>query len=255
MSTATRTRKSESRYGFLGHLNFRGKNRVLAEAAIEILADENPMTLRQLFYRCVSRGLIRNSKEDYTRLGRIMGRIRESGSMTRTWLVDHTRSTIKPSSWSGLADFSDSVRRCYRKDFWESLPHYIEVFVEKDAVAGTIQPVTWECDVALRVCRGYSSIPFAGEIADLWSEIDKPIYAYYLGDFDASGFDLERDLREKLERDSGRVCCDDSRMADGDTFVWRRLGVTAVDFVDHDLVRLPVKHTPESVSFDGLFLG
>ena len=137
---------------------------------------------------------------------------------------------MKPSSWSGLADYADSVRSCYRRDFWASLPHHVEVFVEKDAVAGTIQPITEEYDVALRVCRGYSSISFAGEIADLWREIKKPIFAFYLGDFDPSGFDLERDLREKLERYSGRT-----------DFVWQRLGVTESDFADHDLVRLPLK--------------
>ncbi len=137
---------------------------------------------------------------------------------------------MKPSSWSGLADYADSVRACYRRNFWASLPHHVEVFVEKDAVAGTIQPVTEEYDIALRVCRGYSSISFAGEIADLWREIEKPIFAYYLGDFDPSGFDLERDLREKLERYSG--------LSD---FAWQRLGVSATDFADHDLVRLPLK--------------
>ena len=62
-----------------------------------------------------------------------------------------------------MADFSESVRDCYRKDFWASLPHHVEVFVEKDAVAGTVQPVTSENDVAIRVCRGYASVSFNRE--------------------------------------------------------------------------------------------
>jgi hypothetical protein len=121
---------------------------------------------------------------------------------------------------------------------------YVAVFVEKDAIAGTIQPVTTENDVALHVCRGYASISFAGEIADVWADIQKPIFAYYLGDFDPSGFDLERDLREKLARYSGRYAvdhCNDSETAETYNFVWQRLGVTEDDFQDHDLIRLPVK--------------
>jgi hypothetical protein len=210
---------------------FRTKNRTLADDAVAILTDERPMTLRQLYYRLVSAGGLRNAPAEYKRLGAVMTRIREAGTIPRTWLVDHTRSTLKPSSWSGLADFGDSVRECYRKDFWASMPHHVEIFVEKDAVAGTVQPVTNQNDVALRVCRGYSSISFAGEIADLWGQIEKPIFAYYLGDFDPSGFDLERDLRDKLERYSG---C---------SFTWQRLGVTEKDFTTHDLVRLPVKQS------------
>jgi hypothetical protein len=220
---------------------FRAKNRALAEHAVGILQAERPMTLRQLFYRLISAGAIRNAPAEYKRLGALMTRIREAGEVPRTWLVDHTRATYKPSSWSGLADFGESVRTCYRKDFWASMPHHVEVFVEKDAVAGTVQPVTAENDVALRVCRGYASISFAGEIADLWARIEKPIFAYYLGDFDPSGFDLERDLREKLQRYSGRELEDDADWADAGNFVWQRLGVTEGDFAAHDLVRLPVK--------------
>lgn len=220
---------------------FRRKNQSLAESAIQTLKAERPMTLRQLYYRLVSAGVLRNAPAEYKRLGTITVRIREAGEVPRTWLVDHTRTTLKPSSWSGLADFGETVRHAYRKDFWASMPHHIEIFVEKDAVAGTIQPVTSENDVALRVCRGYSSISFAGEIADLWARVEKPIIAYYLGDFDPSGFDLERDLQAKLERYSGRPIETDAEWADEGNVVWQRLGVTEADFAAHDLVRLPVK--------------
>src|SRR5262249_50970971 len=153
-------------------------------------------------------------------LGNMLTRLREAGKVPRTWIVDHVRATLKPSSWSGLADFGDTVRDAYRKDFWASLEHHIEVFVEKDAIAGTIQRVTHKYDIALRVCRGYASVSFAGEIADEWQRIEKPIFAYYLGDFDPSGFDLERDLRAKLERYSGRPCVMHSDGVDDQSFGW-----------------------------------
>ena len=117
------------------------------------------MTLRQLFYRLVSAGEIANKPSDYRGLGVLMTRLREAGHVPRTWLVDHTRSTIKPSSWSGLADFGETVRDCYRKDFWASMPHHVEVFVEKDAVAGTVQPVTNENDVACGCAAGMPLFP------------------------------------------------------------------------------------------------
>lgn len=170
-----------------------------------------------------------------------MTRLRESGTVPRRWLVDHVRSTLKPSSWSGLADFGHSVRSAYRLDFWASLPCSVEVFVEKDAVAGTIQPVTAEYDVALRVCRGYASVSFAGEIADEWRRCEKPIVAYYLGDFDPSGLDVERDLIARLERFSGRKRT--PTVSPSGTFIWERLGIVPDDFDAFDLIRLPVKRS------------
>lgn len=214
----------------------RSKNRVLAIAAIAMLKAEHPMTLRQLFYRLVSAGNLSNAKAEYNRLGGLMTRLREAEDVPRTWIVDHVRNRLKPSSWSGLADFAESVRSCYRLDFWASLPVHVEIFVEKDAVAGTIQPVTEEYDVALQVCRGYTSVSFAGEIADQWRRIEKPIFAYYLGDYDPSGFDLERDLRDKLQRYSGRKIQKDG-------ISWERLGVRDEDFDALDLIRLPIKMT------------
>jgi hypothetical protein len=252
---------------------FRLKNQSLVLAATEILERERPMTLRQLYYRLISAGVLRNDQKEYKRLGNVMTRLREDGRVPRTWIVDHVRSTLKPSSWTGLADFADTVRDAYRKDFWASLPHHVEVFVEKDAVAGTIQPVTAEYDIALRVCRGYSSVSFAGEIANLWTEVRKPIFAYYVGDFDPSGFDLERDLREKLERYTkgrdtrgrlmdhvGKTISHSGKAGwewlDGDFgalsphwnilkgwIFWSRLAVRETDFEEHGIIALPVKHT------------
>lgn len=222
---------------------FRSKNRRLADRAVTLLEVERPMTLRQLYYRLVSAGQLKNMQTEYKRLGNVMTRLREERVIPRTWIVDHVRTRLKPSSWSGLSDFSETVRDCYRKDFWANLPHHVEVFVEKDAVAGTIQPVTEEFDIGLQVCRGYSSVSFAGEIADQWSHIKKPIFAYYLGDYDPSGFDIERDLCEKLERYSGRWCENVIACASPHTFVWQRIGVTDDDFAGFGLIELPVKKT------------
>jgi hypothetical protein len=97
-------------------------------------------------------------------------------------------------------------------------------------------------------------VSFAGEVADLWAQVEKPIWAYYLGDYDPSGFDLERDLREKLERYSGRPCNHgpyvegtelvDGRLFDpGAGFLWIRLGLRYSDFEEHGLIELPVKRT------------
>lgn len=211
-------------------LGFRQATLTLASAAVEILAAGQPMTLRGLFYRVVSAGYLPSTDvKHYRALGRIMTLLREARAVPFRWIVDGMRQTDKPSSWSGLADFADTVRDAYRLDFWANLPEYVHVFCEKDAMAGVLQPVTRNFDVALSVIRGYTSVSLAAEVASSWAEIEKPITAYYLGDFDPSGFDLERDLREKLAR-----YCPQS-------FDWVRLGVVDEDFAAFDLLTLKPK--------------
>ena len=178
-------RLTEQSYQHIIECGFRGKNLSLAAVAAEIAFDETPITLRGLFYRVVSAGRLPSTdNKHYNRTGRVLTRLREAGIVPFDWIVDNLRSTQKPSSWSGLGDFADTVREAYRKNFWSHLPAYVHIFCEKDAIAGVIAPVTREYDVALSPIRGYVSLSFAHEIASQWSEIDKPIFAYYVGDFD-----------------------------------------------------------------------
>lgn len=221
---------SEQSYEHIIDCGLRGKNLALAAVLAEVCLNENPITLRGVLYRAVSSGWLPSTdQKHYNRTGRVLTRLREQGVVPFDWIVDNLRSTNKPSSWSGLGDFAETVREAYRKDFWSHLPVYVHIFCEKDAIAGVISPVTREYDVALSPIRGYVSLSFAHEIAEQWSRIDKPIFAYYVGDFDASGFDLERDAREKLGRYSTS------------SFHWERLGVNADDFEAFNLLPLEAK--------------
>lgn len=220
------------------------KNKELFEAAADVLDAEAPITLRGLLYRLVSAGYLPDtSKASYSRLGRLMTWARETDPphVPLSMIVDHVRATLKPSSWSGLEDFGDTVREAYRRDYWASLGCHVAVFCEKDAIAGTIQPTTSEFDVPLHVCRGYASISFAGSIAEQWKLTKKPIHAYYLGDYDPSGFDIERDLREKLARYSGRFDCGSPPAEEEWEFSWQRLGIVQNDFERFGLIPLAVK--------------
>lgn len=222
---------SEQSYESIVSAGFRGENGVLAAVASEIALDCQPITLRGLFYRVVSAGLLPDtSAQHYKRLGRVVTRLRRAGIISYRWIVDNLRSTHKPSSWSGLEDFAEVVRTSYRKDFWAHMPHYVHVFCEKDAIAGVIEPVTNEYDVRLSPIRGYCSESFAHEIGSQWRRIEKPIFAYYLGDYDPSGFDIERDVESKLREHAGR-----------EEILWRRLALNESDFADHQLIELPPK--------------
>jgi hypothetical protein len=219
-----------SSYRALWRSGTRAQNLPLACVATELLAAHEPDTVRGNMYLVVSAGWLPDtSDKSYDRIQRILCRLREVGTVPWKWVVDNVRSTIKPSSWSGLRDFAETVAEAYRLNFWARLPEYVEIIVEKDTVAGKVASVTREYDVPLHPIRGYSSQSFARQIADGWREIEKPITIYYVGDHDPSGRDLERDIRERVERYSKRQ------------FNWHRLGVNPEHFERHDIIPLAPK--------------
>jgi hypothetical protein len=212
-----------------------GFNRTTLPAArfvAEVVANEQPMTVRGVFYRAVSAGIYPDTGEKhYRQCQQIVLKLRRRGFLQFQWIVDSTRRRLKPSSWSGLDDYAETVASCYRRDLWARQNDYLEVFVEKDAMAGVIEPVTQQFDIHLNVIRGQVSETFAWNIAAVWQQISKPIYAYYLGDHDPSGLEIESTLRRKLLEFTGRE------------IRWKRLAVTKAQFKRKDILGFPVKRS------------
>jgi hypothetical protein len=195
----------------------------------QILADEQPLSVRRAMYRGVGTLFVDTGSASYAKCGRLILQMRRKGLIPWSWIVDGTRSTRKPNSWSGLADFAEAVAEAYRKDLWQRQKDYIEIFVEKDAMSGVLYPITHEYDVPLEPIRGDISETFVYNIALEWQRIEKPIFVYYFGDHDPNGLRIEQVLRRKLEHYSGRE------------LNWRRLAVTSEDFANPEIIGFPVK--------------
>ena len=81
-------------------------------------------------------------------------------------IADNTRWMRKPDSYDSLVQALDDVKRHCRRDLWSNQDTYVEVWTEKDAIAGVLYEVTAKWDVPLMVTRGYSSITFLHEAAE-----------------------------------------------------------------------------------------
>jgi hypothetical protein len=115
-------------------------------------------------------------------------------------IADLTRWMRKPRTHDNIKEALQDTARFYRKALWRELETYLEIWCEKDALAGVIYPITAEYDVPLMVARGYSSETFCFE-AIAAREDDPRVYCvWYLGDFDRSGRDAAKSLEEKLLR-------------------------------------------------------
>jgi len=93
---------------------------------VQILVENQPCTVRGAMYRGIGRLWPDSSEPNYNKCARLILEIRRSGLIPHKWIVDGTRVSDKPSSWSGLSDYAEDVARAYRKDLWERQPDYIE---------------------------------------------------------------------------------------------------------------------------------
>jgi hypothetical protein len=167
----------------------------LIEAAAEILAAHHPMTLRQLFYRLVAAQLLDNTRSRYQALGEAVRDARREGAISWEWIEDRLRRPRHVSMWDGLADFAAIAASAYRRDVWSTQPRRIEAWLEKDALSGIFEDVLGDYGVTLNVGRGYDGWSSVHQAAQRLDDGDTILY---FGDFDPSGEDMVRSLRERL---------------------------------------------------------
>jgi hypothetical protein len=115
-------------------------------------------------------------------------------------IADATRWMRKQRTYSSVEQALFQAAQLYRKDLWADADVYVELWLEKDALAGVVFPVTELYDIPLMVSRGYTSETFTFEAIEAREGDDRPYVVYNLGDFDRSGRDAAASLKEKLRR-------------------------------------------------------
>jgi hypothetical protein len=157
-----------------------------------------PVTVRQMYYLLTVRGAVEKSEAGYRQVQRQLVLMRREGLLDYDWIADNTRWVRRPTTYSGVADALRRTAASYRRNVWEDLPVYVEVWCEKDALAGVLMDVTGPYDVPLMVAKGFASESFIYSAAEAIKESYKPGFIYYLGDFDPSGVNMSISLGKKL---------------------------------------------------------
>ena len=124
--------------------------------------------------------------------------MRRDGEIPFGWIADNTRWMRKPRTYSGLEELLHSTAQTYRRSVWDAQDAYVEIWLEKDALAGVLYEATERWDVPLMVTRGYPSLSYLHEAAEAIGACGKPAHLYYFGDHDPSGVDIPRNVDERL---------------------------------------------------------
>ena len=125
----------------------------LIKKAAAILAQEHPMTVRQVYYQLVVIQAIENSKSAYNRVVRARRDARLEGDIPWEHVEDRLRRPRHVSMWDDLADFGETIIREYRRNVWNTQPAVLEAWLEKDALSGIFEDVLELYGVTLNVGR------------------------------------------------------------------------------------------------------
>lgn len=169
----------------------------LRQAISVVAAEYERLSVRQLFYQLVSRGVVEKTERAYKRVCDAAVQMRLDGSLDFRKVTDGHRSRRIFFAHSGLHEALRSAHDLYRRNYWLDQPRHVEVWCEKDALSGVITPVCDRHGVPYVATRGFPSVTLLYDSAQAMAATSKPATIFYFGDHDASG----QSISDGLERD------------------------------------------------------
>ena len=169
--------------------------------------EQYPQMLRHFYYVLLSREALaiypKTGKADpadqaYKWVSGLLVDARENGEFPWEGIIDSGRRSL--THWKGecLQDFSDGCQSAYYTlDPWRLQKYRIEVWVEKDDMADALGRIVRNLRIPVYVAKGYGSATVKNDARKRYGDGSRHVLLY-CGDFDPSGLDIERELRENL---------------------------------------------------------
>ncbi len=205
--------KNEVQNGTSPDLSFIGteKRRNLANSILKIiddLSDYHPLTVRQVYYQCVSKNLIKNDQNEYKKISGLLTDLRREDVLAWEAVTDLTRRTFGKRGLSNLQMFFkrelDSFMQYnqYQRCLVQRQSVYIEVTTEKDALSSIISGAIWMYCTRLNVVKGQCSSTMVNDMAGRFQDANtmglKPVLIH-LGDFDPTGMQIPKAIVRNLK--------------------------------------------------------
>jgi hypothetical protein len=198
-----------------------------AKIAVEYAAEDMRLTIRQIYYQFVSRWPAEapSGQRFYKRIVAALADARLAGLFPFKLIEDRGRDSGKHHTWErldvdgALENAEEEVRRLPRwvdAGTWFGQDIVPSVWVEKEALAGILEPLCNDLGVPMFACKGYPSL------TALWEWINDSAAAFaprevtigdrveifeaqrsvilYLGDHDPDGLEIPRSSKRRLEQ-------------------------------------------------------
>jgi hypothetical protein len=163
-----------------------------------------------MYYTLVDLGMLLKTEANYGALNKASVRWRECGPIPIDSFADHTGTIIKnfddryksPKEFVRVGiGYLEDAENLYSIPLWYKQPHYVEIWLEKNAVVGTFESIVEDLEVVVVPNRGHSSVTFINDniqnLKDKQAE-GKKIHILYFGDEDPSGEEMDKVYRRKF---------------------------------------------------------
>jgi hypothetical protein len=175
----------------------------IRQAIRTVLESDHPQTVRQVFYQLVARGAIDKTEQEYQgTVIRLLTDMRLGGNIHWSWIVDESRRTRVTRTFDNISAALEDTAKYYRRSALRESDAYIEIWSEKEALAGIIYEAASEFDVPVVVSKGmpsltqvYTSFTWVRSAAHR----DKQSFIYQFGDHDPTGCLIPETIQHRLE--------------------------------------------------------
>jgi hypothetical protein len=177
----------------------------------DILRNDHPQTVRQVYYQLVVRDLIEKTEADYQgTVIRLLTSMRLDGAIPFAWIIDESRRRRITQTFNNIADAALDTAEFYRRSALRECSDYIEIWSEKEALAGVIWEAASEYDVPVIVSKGMPSLTqLHGTTLEIKRAMlaGKESFIYQFGDHDPSGVLIPKVIKGRLKELCGRLDC------------------------------------------------
>jgi hypothetical protein len=174
----------------------------IREAISAVLAADHPQTVRQVFYQLVARGVIDKTEAQYQQtVIRLLSEMRLTGRIPWDWIVDESRRTRITQTFDNISDALRDTAQFYRRSALRDCHDYIEIWSEKEALAGIIYDVASDYDVPVVVSKGMPSLTQVyGSFCNIYraAKAGKDSFIYQFGDHDPTGCLIPKTIEARL---------------------------------------------------------
>jgi hypothetical protein len=155
-----------------------------------------------IFYQLVVRNTVEKTEAQYQgTVIRLLSEMRLDGTISWDWITDESRQTKITRTFDNITDALNDTAKSYRRSALRDSNVNIEIWSEKQALAGIIWDAASDYDVPVTVSKGMPSLTQVyGSFTKIYNaaRYGKRSYLYQFGDHDPTGCLIPRSLEARL---------------------------------------------------------
>jgi len=161
------------------------------------------ITLRQLYYVLVAKGVIQKTESTYQSLSKMLVKGRKKGDIFWDDIIDTTRRIIHEfttyNTWNERIEaIIEAIEKNYKFPDHFGQKKINLFYLEKESLTPFIEPYM-DSNSILVVGKGFNSWSNAYKLHSVLSNLEKDIYVYVLVDYDVSGKSINNSFKDQLD--------------------------------------------------------